>query len=138
MARRIWIPGTCAIQMTYKELGDPSRMFARRAPTYSDSGSPAQVESFRVMVTLKVFHRHQPSNKTPCLDMTTVVVKEFKIIFHFVELPAWYGMLLALGDTGRAVDDDEDAEKDALDEFDGAYSLADEAFGDDEYMGSDE
>ncbi|KAJ3374931.1 hypothetical protein GGF31_005653 [Allomyces arbusculus] len=146
MARSIRIPGTCAIQMTYKELGDTSRMFARRAPTYGDYGSLAQMESFRVTVPardlgshvppmmLKVFHRIQPNNKVRCIDVTTVVVKEFKIIFHSTEQPAWYGKLMAMGDTGRAFDnDDEDAEDSFDDQFGGAYFLADEASGDDEY-----
>ncbi|KNE56700.1 hypothetical protein AMAG_02482 [Allomyces macrogynus ATCC 38327] len=149
MARSIRIPRTCAIQLTHKELSDPSRMFARRAPTYGDYGSLAQVESFRVTLPardlgshvpstmLKVFHKHQPNNKRPCLDVTTVVVKEFKIIFHSIEQPAWYGKLMAMGDTGRAIDEDDDGDEDAFDEYGGAYSV-DEAFGDGEYVGCDE
>ncbi|KAJ3374932.1 hypothetical protein GGF31_005654 [Allomyces arbusculus] len=137
------LPGTCVLQAASKELlSGESQMLARRAPTYGDQG-PRAMESFRVTVPardfgshvpqllLKVFYQHQP-NKKSCRDLTTVVAKEFKIIFHSTEQPAWYGKLMAMGDTGHAVSEDDFDDEDTFDEYGGAYSLVDEAFGDDE------
>ncbi|KAJ3374930.1 hypothetical protein GGF31_005652 [Allomyces arbusculus] len=151
MSRNVRIPGTCVIQSTYKELGDYFHLFARRAPTYGDYGSLAKEETFRITVPsrdigyqimptlLKVFHQYQSNYGLSCVVSATVVVKEFKIIFHATEQPMWYGKLMALGDTGRAVDDDDDdGDEDTFDEYGGAYSLVDEAFGEDEYVGYDE